>query len=239
MADTLVTQVLIIGGGIGGLTLGAILHKLNISYLVLERGSNAQPAGAGISLAPNCLRVLDQLGLYQDLQREAQEVKKILIHQEQTKWRELSFAPVADNFSYPVYAAERQFCSDLLYGAANGAETVILNAKVVEVDDDPALPFVSVTTADGRTFQAEVVVGADGIRSITRRLLARKAGMSGANTIQFTGRVHMSGYTAPLPNLGEQELGVGNWLFYDDNVVLTTWPCKDNRQWFICVQVRD
>jgi len=67
--------------------------------------------------------------------------------------------------------------------------------------------------------------------------LATNAGVQGANTIRFTGRVHMSGYTKPLEHLGDEDRGVGNWMLYDDSI-FTTWPCKENRQWFIGVKVR-
>lgn len=228
-------QVLILGGGIGGLTLGAILRKLKISFCILERSESVKSVGAGISLAPNCLRVLDQLGLYEHIQREAQPLKKMLIHRETTMWRAMDYSCVESTFGYPVYSAERH-CFHHLYEAAGGAGRNIFGAKVVDLVDDSSSPFVTVTTSDGRKFTADIVVGADGTRSVTRQILARDAGLEESNTINFTGRVHMSGYTAPMPHLGEELLGVGNWLFHNDSI-LTTWPCKDNRQWFIGVKL--
>ncbi len=230
------TQVLIIGGGIGGLTLAALCKKLNISCLVLERSKKISPVGAGISLAPNALRVLDQLGLYDDFVRDGQSLDKILIHRNRTKWRTLDFTCVNSSFGYPVYSIERHRFHHLLYQAAEGDETVILDSTVAEIVDNPAAPYVSVKLGNGGQINADVAVGADGIRSVTRRILARQAGLDAKNTIRFTGRVHMSGYTAPIENLGPKDLGVGNWLFYDD-AILTTWPCVDNRQWFIGVKV--
>ncbi|KAL8734408.1 MAG: hypothetical protein Q9181_003229 [Wetmoreana brouardii] len=229
------TQVLIIGGGIGGLTLATLCKRLNISCLVLERSKKVSPAGAGISLAPNALRVLDQLGLYQDIVRHGQSLNKILIHRNRTKWRTLDFTCVNSSFGYPVYSIERHHFHHLLYRAADGDNTVLLDSNVVDFVDDPAQRYVKVKLADGSQFHADVVIGADGIRSVTRRILARQAGLDGKNTIRFTGRVHMSGYTAPMENLGPKDLGVGNWLLYDD-ATLTTWPCIDNRQWFIGVK---
>ncbi|KAI4282770.1 MAG: hypothetical protein L6R38_002692 [Xanthoria sp. 2 TBL-2021] len=231
-------QVLIIGGGIGGLMLAAICRQLNISCLVLERSKKVTPAGAGISLAPNALRVLEQIGLYDDIVRHGQSLDKILIHRNQTKWRTLDFTCVNSWFRYPVYSIERHYFHHLLYKAADGDNTVLLDSAVVDLIDDPADRHVKVELANGSYVKAQVVVGADGIRSITRRVLSRQAGIDGKNTIRFTGRVHMSGYTAPIPNLGPKDLGVGNWLFYDDSI-LTTWPCIDNRQWFIGVKAAD
>ncbi|ERF71506.1 hypothetical protein EPUS_00495 [Endocarpon pusillum Z07020] len=231
-------QVLIIGGGIGGLTLAVLCRKLNISYLVLERSKKFSPVGAGISLAPNALRVLDQLGLYEDIVRHGQSLDKILIHRNKTKWRTLDFTCVKSSFGYPVYSIERHYFHHLLYQAADGDKTVLLDSTVVDIIDDPTAPHVIVKYGNGCQTNADVVVGADGIRSVTRRILARQAGLDAKNTIRFTGRVHMSGYTAPMENLGAKDLGVGNWLFYDD-AILTTWPCVDNRQWFIGVKKAD
>lgn len=231
------TQVLIIGGGIGGLTLAAICRKTGISCKVLERTKEVTPAGAGISLAPNALRVLDQLGLYGSILEEGQPLKKIQVHRNTTKWSEIDFQWTEQTFGYPVISIERHPFHHLLYNAAGGAETVILDAEVTDIiEDNEKYPGVRVKLADGREFKGEVAVGADGIRSVTRRVLARWAGLESINSIRFTGRTHMSGYTAPIDNLGPRELGVANWIFYD-NAILTTWPCRDNRQWFIGVKV--
>lgn len=48
----------------------------------------------------------------------------------------------------------------------------------------------------------------------------------------------MSGYTRPLEHLRKADLGMGHWVLYDD-ATFTTWPCQDNRQWFIGVKRAD
>lgn len=229
-------QVLIIGGGIGGLTLAAICRKIGISCKVLERTKELTPVGAGISLAPNALRVLDQLGIYRSIVEEGQRLRKIQVHRNRTKWSEIDFEWLEPTFGYPVYSIERHQFHHLLYAAAGGSDAVLLDADVTDIVDDPTQPGVTVKLSDGRSLVGEAAVGADGIRSATRRILARQAGLDSVNTIRFTGRVHMSGYTAPLTNLGPAEIGVANWLLFD-NTILTTWPCKDNRQWYIGVKV--
>lgn len=229
------TRILIIGAGLGGLTLAAICRKANIPCIVLERTPTLQPAGAGISLAPNALRVLDQLGIYSQIQEHGQRLHRMLVHYEDNKWRDLNFTGVEPKFGYPVYSIERAQFHEFLYEAAGAEENVRLGKKVVDVVDEYGSEYVRVKTADGEEYTADVVVGADGIRSVTRRILAQNAGLDSINTIQFTGRVHMSGYTKPIANLGEESKGVGNWIFYSD-AIFTTWPCKDNRQWYIGVK---
>ena len=165
------TQVIIIGGGIGGLTLAAILRKVNISCIVLERFDKVTPSGAGISLAPNALRALEQLGLFETIHQNSQELRKIRIHREQQEWRPLNFGLAKKWFGYNVHSIERHEFHHLLYAAAGGEESVRLGAQVVEIIDDNSNPYVTVKTADGRQLRAPVVVGADGIRSVTRRIV--------------------------------------------------------------------
>lgn len=246
------TTILIVGAGIGGLTLALTLRKLNIPYLVLERTSVLTPQGAGISLAPNCLRALDQLGLLPAITENSQALERIDIWRERTQWKSLDFGLAEKWFGYKVRSIERHYFHNTLYEAAGGEEFVRMGAAVDDVIDDPSESWVMVKCTDGRTFRARMVVGADGIRSVTRRVvrtpeslceanvlttvqLAKNAGMKATNSIRFTGRVHMSLYTEKLP-LGKHCLGVANWMLYDD-CILTTWPCQDNRQWLIGVKV--
>ncbi|OGM44043.1 FAD binding monooxygenase [Aspergillus bombycis] len=231
-------QVLIVGAGIGGLTLANICKHLGLQYLVLERSAAVTPVGAGISLAPNCLRVLDQLGFLPEIEREGQRLRKIRIFRNTTQWNMLDFESTEKTFGYPVYKIERHAFHSALYRAA-GEEHVLLGAQVVDVVDNVEKKVVTVTLEDGREFSGQIVVGADGIRSATRKALAKRGGETIINsTIRFTGRTHMSGYTAPLEHLSAEEEGVGTWMLYDDSI-FTTWPCKDKRQWFIGVQRAD
>ncbi|KAG0007378.1 hypothetical protein BGZ80_004728, partial [Entomortierella chlamydospora] len=50
---TIKPKVLIVGAGIGGLTLGAILEKANIPYEIFEKASTLKPLGSAISIGPS------------------------------------------------------------------------------------------------------------------------------------------------------------------------------------------
>lgn len=59
-------RVLVIGGGLAGLTAAHALRKANIDHVVLERGKNAAPAtGASIAIYPHGARILQQIGCLQ------------------------------------------------------------------------------------------------------------------------------------------------------------------------------
>ena len=65
------TDVLIIGAGIGGLTLALSLHQAGIGCRVFEASSPLQPLGVGINVLPHASRELDALGVLADLERVA------------------------------------------------------------------------------------------------------------------------------------------------------------------------
>lgn len=63
-------KVIIVGGGIAGLTLANMLERVGIDYLLLEANSHIAPVvGASIGLLANGLRILDQIDLYEDVRK--------------------------------------------------------------------------------------------------------------------------------------------------------------------------
>lgn len=62
--------VLIAGGGIAGLTLANMLERIGVDYLILEGYREMAPqVGASIGILPNGDRVLDQIGLYDEIRK--------------------------------------------------------------------------------------------------------------------------------------------------------------------------
>ncbi|KAF9158096.1 hypothetical protein BGX21_011282, partial [Mortierella sp. AD011] len=55
------TPVLIVGAGIGGLTLGALLEKAGIEYRIFERAKEVKPLGSALSIGSNVMPVFEQL----------------------------------------------------------------------------------------------------------------------------------------------------------------------------------
>ena len=74
-------RVIIVGGGVTGLTLANSLQHAGVDFLVLEtRGTIAPQLGASIGLSPNGSRILDQLSCYDDLEEFAEPVKSVGYH---------------------------------------------------------------------------------------------------------------------------------------------------------------
>ena len=71
--------ILIIGGGIGGLTLALALGQQNIPCLLLEQRETFSEIGAGLQLSPNAVRRLDELGLMTQLKIAASAPEGVTI----------------------------------------------------------------------------------------------------------------------------------------------------------------
>ena len=69
-------DILVIGGGIGGLTMALSLHRRGIPCRVFEAASDFQTLGVGINMMPHAIRVLSTLGLEENLKRFGVEAKE-------------------------------------------------------------------------------------------------------------------------------------------------------------------
>ena len=169
-------RVLIVGGGVAGLTLANMLERFNIDYLILEGHGDIAPAvGASIGMFPNGLRILDQIDLYEPLE------KLMGSFEETQSTRDMKGRPIMSiprfqdhvrlRHGYPLMFFERQYLLKVLHERLRYKQRVLLNRKVVDVNlvDDG----VEVTTADNQRFEGSILVGADGVHSIVRRHLFR------------------------------------------------------------------
>lgn len=195
-------QVLIVGGGIGGLTLAlAMLHR-GWSVKVFERAASLQPVGAGLAIWANAVRVLAHLGVRDALMRHARPGASMAMRSWQGKPL-ISADPakierLLGEQSIVIHRADLvQLLIDEL-----PSDAFYLNAQVVEITQDEQ--YASLRLADGRVFQGDLLVGADGINSLVRELA------SGSVPLRYAGYTAWRGVTnfGPLDIAGET-LGQG------------------------------
>jgi FAD dependent monooxygenase len=87
------SQVVIAGGGIAGITLALMCEKLGINYILLEaRDSLNSDRGAGIGLQPNGLRILDQLGLGDEIEEATVPITKCFSYDGDCNLKSISHA---------------------------------------------------------------------------------------------------------------------------------------------------
>jgi salicylate hydroxylase len=160
--------VVIIGAGVGGLTLALLLRQRGIAADVLEQSAELHEAGAAVGLAANATRVLRHLGLGEDLARVSAEPTR-LIHRDGRDGR--TVAASRDNrwyretFGAPFYGLHRVALQRLLAGAF-GPEHLHLGCRAETLTETRA--GLRVRCLSGSAFEAGVVVGADGVHSVVR-----------------------------------------------------------------------
>lgn len=165
-------QVLVAGGGIGGLASAAGLARRGREVTVLERSSRFGEVGAGIQLAPNALSALDQLGVLDKVMKNAVfPERKVYI--DAVTGKTIATIDLGDAFKehygYPYIVTHRADLHSALLESCqeSGLVTLVNNAEVVSAENQPD-GTVLVTTRAGQHYLADVVVGADGVRSNLR-----------------------------------------------------------------------
>ncbi|MBC9729644.1 FAD-dependent monooxygenase [Streptomyces sp. TRM68367] len=164
------TRVVVIGGGIGGLTAAAALHQRGCRVTVLERARSLEPVGAGISLAPNSLRALDVIGIGDEIRDLAAWAGDGGLRTPSGRWLSRSSAEAAARrFGGPLVLLHRATLIKRL-AALLPPDAVRTAAAATLADPGDAGRPARVSTPDGE-LEADLVVGADGIHSAVRRAL--------------------------------------------------------------------
>lgn len=175
--DTL--QVVVVGGGIGGLVTAACLSRFGLRVRVLERReASAAETGADLALWPAAVRVLRDVVGVEDAFFETccYNVRTVLMRTMDfteggaaTVLQELDMARVCEGRGGDFCLVRRSVLMEAV--AACVPEGVVeFGARVVEVRDGV------VVLADGEVVQADVIIGADGARSVVRDFVAPEAG---------------------------------------------------------------
>ncbi|MFZ2062231.1 MAG: FAD-dependent monooxygenase [Candidatus Binatus sp.] len=159
--------MLIVGAGIGGLTLGLAARHRGLLVDVVERAGSFNPVGAGIGLAANALACLDLLGLREEILASGHQFELARVTDD--RGREINSTEFADlGLKILGVAMHRAVLHNLLLRNAEGIE-IRLGTTVDSVDISADL--LSVFFSDGSRGNYDVVVGCDGVHSRVRRLL--------------------------------------------------------------------
>jgi 3-hydroxybenzoate 6-monooxygenase len=163
--------ILIVGGGLGGLTTALALARRGREARVLEGAPEFGAIGYGIQFGPNVFHVFDRLGLSEQVLAAADSPSAVLML-DALDGKELVRMPTGASFrarfKHPYIVVHRIDVHNILLDACrrNDAIELVANAMVTGFDDRGE--GVAVATADGREFSGAALVAADGVRSLFR-----------------------------------------------------------------------
>jgi 2-polyprenyl-6-methoxyphenol hydroxylase-like FAD-dependent oxidoreductase len=165
-------DVLIVGGGIGGLALALSLHQAGISCRVFEAAAEIRPLGVGINLLPHAMRELCELRLQDDLAALAVETRELAFYNRHGQFIYKEPRGRYAGYDWPQLSIHRADLHRVLLAAARrrlGDEAVALDRRCVRVEQDGSgvvLHFDDAAPEPGR-----IAVGCDGIHSVVRAQL--------------------------------------------------------------------
>jgi len=165
-------DIAIIGAGLGGLAAAAALLQQGHRVRVYEQAALLGEVGAGIQMSANAMKVLDHLGLRPALEPLA--VRPLAFEFRRFDSGELLHrlplgAAHEAKHGAPYFQLHRADLHGALQDAVrrHDAQALVLQARAVQIEE--RADSVRVCFDDGRVAQAELVVGADGIKSVVRR----------------------------------------------------------------------
>ncbi|KAF7561515.1 hypothetical protein G7046_g2624 [Stylonectria norvegica] len=158
----------IIGAGLGGLATAIALALRGHTVTIFEQAPVLAEVGAGIQIPPNSAKLLSRWGVLEELADSAVRPDGISFRRWQSGER-IGFTDLSPDFNAthgsPYYVAHRAHLHSALLNRATSLGVVVrLDSKVVTCDtEDP-----SITLEDGYVFQGDLIVAADGIKSVGR-----------------------------------------------------------------------
>ena len=172
-------QIAIVGGGIGGLTAALALRARGLNVTVFEQAGELREIGAGISLHPNAAMLLERIGLTDRIKTIGVPIAGVVLRTSFGERIETSARPKG----YNVHRAEfLKLLADL-----QPQGTLQLGHRLSQAQETSDC--VQLTFANGATVEADLAIGADGIRSFLQQQIGLKTNPSSEGIMAYRGLI--------------------------------------------------
>ena len=216
-------KILIIGGGVAGLTLAGLLQRRGFTPKLVERAPAFGKVGYVIVIWPSGSRVLKGLGVYEKLLEEGCQFTSYYVSNYKGEViKTYSIDPVAEKYG-PIISIYRPELIGTLIDAVN-PEFIHMNTTVEKIEQAP--DFAEVHFESGQTEKYDLVIGCDGVRSKTRQQIF------GDIPLSYSG---MSGWGFWVdPDLSKPDGIVEYW---GKGKFIGVWPTKGRLSVFTSVKM--
>ena len=195
-------RIMVVGAGIAGLTTAVALHQAGHHVSVIDKRTDLA-SGAGISIWPNALAALDELGLGDPVRQTGGRVSAGALRWRDGSWlRRPAAQRIVTALGEPLVVIRRSALTDILRAALpDGVELT----EVTALGEALFPSSVRVNSSRGPQLHADAVVGADGVGSPLARAL------NGSLPARYVGYTAWRGIAAhPLdPELSGETMGPG------------------------------
>lgn len=198
-------KIVIVGGGIGGLTAAVALARRGLAAEIYEQAAELKEVGAGVGLWPNALRALEPVGLAGQVRQLAHRVTGQGIKRPDGTWLMYFPGEVMEKRWGTCFAAVHRAELQYLLATQLDPAVIHLGARCTGFRDTDQT--VNVQFEDGREVMADVLIGADGVHSAVR------ARLLGAARLRYRGYTSVRSLTpagsVPPPSDGVETWGQG------------------------------
>ncbi|MEO0408594.1 MAG: FAD-dependent monooxygenase, partial [Cyanobacteria bacterium P01_A01_bin.135] len=199
-------KAVVVGAGMGGLTTALAMKQAGYDVEIYDRVSALRPAGAGISLWSNGVKVLNRLGLGQEIAEIGGAMEEMAYYDKTgSLLTRFSLFPIVDRVGQAPYPVSRTDLQRMLLKAV-GEDQVQLNHRCVAVEQ--TADSATAIFENGHQATADVVVGADGTHSVIRSHV-----LGQPTERQYVGYVNWNGLVPASDDLAQRN----SWDIYVGN----------------------